>query len=146
MDELRVRARTNGVGDRVRFLGDQPQDRVATYLAAADVVCIPSVRDDRGNVDGLPNVVLEALASGTPLVTTGAGGIGAVVEDGVTASERDAAAIAAAVLRILGQPDMGRRMGRAGRALVAARFGWDRTAERFDHAYSQALAFSCPGR
>ena len=80
--ELRERARAAGVADRVRFLGNQTQDRVGEYFAAADVVVVPSVRDDSGNVDGLPNVVMEALASGTPLVTTAAGGIGAVVEDG----------------------------------------------------------------
>ena len=64
-DELRRRARTAGVAERVRFLGNQSQDRVGEYFAAADIVCVPSVRDDSGNVDGLPNVVLEALASAT---------------------------------------------------------------------------------
>ena len=44
------------------------------------LIVAPSVRDEAGNVDGLPNVVMEALASGTPLITTLAGGIGAVVE------------------------------------------------------------------
>ena len=143
--ELRERARTRGVAERVRFLGNQPQDRVGEYLAAADIVCVPSVRDDSGNVDGLPNVVLEALASGTPLVTTAAGGIGAVVEHGRTAlvvPERDSAALAAAVVRLLDDPESGRRMGEAARALVQARFGWPRVAERFDAAYDRALAFT----
>jgi glycosyltransferase involved in cell wall biosynthesis len=143
--ELRERARTRAVAERVRFLGNQPQDRVGEYLAAADIVCVPSVRDDSGNVDGLPNVVLEALASGTPLVTTAAGGIGAVVETGRTAlvvPERDSAALAAAVVRLLDDPESGRRMGEAGRALVQARFGWPRVAERFVAAYDRALAFA----
>jgi glycosyltransferase involved in cell wall biosynthesis len=147
--ELRERARTRGLTERVRFLGDLSQDAVGEYLTAADVVCVPSVRDDSGNVDGLPNVVLEALASGTPLVTTAAGGIGAVVEDGRTAfvvAERDPAAIAAAMARALDDPESARRMGAAGRALVTARFGWDRAAERFDAAYSHALAFKSMGR
>jgi glycosyltransferase involved in cell wall biosynthesis len=147
--ELRERARTRDVTERVRFLGNQPQDRIGEYLAAADVVCVPSVRDDLGNVDGLPNVVLEALASGTPLVTTAAGGIGAVVEDGRTAlviPERDSAALAQAAARILADPDNGRRMGEAGRALVQARFGWPRVAERLDAAYDRALAFTSRDR
>jgi glycosyltransferase involved in cell wall biosynthesis len=83
--ELHARAETNGVADRVRFLGNQTQDSVAEYLAAADMICVPSVRDDSGNVDGLPNVVLEALASATPLITTAAGGIGGTVEHDRTA-------------------------------------------------------------
>jgi glycosyltransferase involved in cell wall biosynthesis len=147
--ELRERARSRGVSGRVRFLGNQPQDRVAEYLAAGDAVCVPSVRDDSGNVDGLPNVMLEALASGTPLVTTAAGGIGAVVEDGRTAfvvPERDPAAIAAAVARILADGPAALRMGAAARGFVDAGFGWNRAAERFEAAYARALAFKSMSR
>lgn len=147
--ELRARAAAVGAGDRVRFLGDLPQDRVAAYLAAADLVVIPSVRDDAGNVDGLPNIVLEALAAGAPLVTTAAGGIGAVARGGVTAvvvPERDAAAIAVAVRRTLDDPAEARRLGQAGRALVQSEFGWDRVARRFEEAYARALAFTSSER
>jgi glycosyltransferase involved in cell wall biosynthesis len=147
--ELRHRARTAGIAERVRFLGNQPQDRVGELFAAADVVCVPSVRDDSGNVDGLPNVVLEALASGTVLVTTAAGGIAAVVENGVTGvivAERQPDAIAAALERVLENREMARRMGAAARALVQTRFGWDRTAERFEAAYLRALAFKSMAR
>jgi glycosyltransferase involved in cell wall biosynthesis len=148
-DELRERARAAGVAERVRFLGNQTQDSVAEWLTAADIAVVPSVRDDSGNVDGLPNVVLEVLASGTPLVTTAAGGIGSVVEDSVTASvvaERDAAAIAAALVRLTADRPAAVEMGRAGRALVEQRFGWGRVAERFEAAYARALAFKRRGR
>ena len=77
-----------GVADRVHFLGDLTQDDVGAWFAAADVVVVPSVRDDSGNVDGLPNTVLEALASGTPVVATPAGGIASVVDDGETRRAR----------------------------------------------------------
>ncbi len=143
-DELRERARAAGVLDRVRLLGNQSQDQVGELFAAADVICVPSVRDDSGNVDGLPNVVLEALASGTPLITTAAGGIGAVVDDGRTAMvvpERDPAAIAAAIIRLDADPAAARALGAAARVSVAERFGWGRTAERFEAAYDRALAF-----
>jgi len=146
-EELHARARAAGVLERVRFLGNQPQDRVAELFAAADVICIPSVRDDDGNVDGLPNVVLEALASGTPVITTTAGGIGAVVESGATAMvvpERDPAAIAAAIGRVAADPESARRLGAAGRALVSQQFGWSRTAARMEAAYDRALAFKSP--
>jgi glycosyltransferase involved in cell wall biosynthesis len=147
--ELRARADAAGVAGRVKFLGDLPQDTVGEYLAAADVVVIPSVRDDAGNVDGLPNVVLEALASGAPLVTTAAGGIGAVAKPDETAfvvPERDPEAIAAAIRRALDDPDTARRVASAGRALVAAQFGWTRVARRLEHAYSRALAFKSSRR
>jgi glycosyltransferase involved in cell wall biosynthesis len=143
--DLHDRARAAGVADRVRFLGDLTQDRVGGLLAAADVVCIPSIRDDSGNVDGLPNVLMEALASGTPVVTTSAGGILSVVNDGITAlvvPERDSAAIAACIGHIIAQPALGRQVGAAARRLVEERFGWDRAAERFEAAYASALAFT----
>ena len=143
--DLRERARAAGVADRIRFLGNLTQDRVGGLFAAADVVCIPSVRDDGGNVDGLPNVLMEALASGTPVVTTAAGGILSVVDDGVTAfvvPERDSPAIAACIGRIIAQPALGRQVGAAARRLVDDRFGWDRAAERFEAAYASALAFT----
>ena len=140
---LTDRARALGIADRVRLLGNRTQDEVASLFAAADVIVAPSVRDDAGNVDGLPNVVLEALASGTPLITTEAGGIGAVVEHGRTAevvAERDATAIVDALGR-LRQAAARERIGRAARELVERRFGWGNTAAGMENAYVRALAF-----
>ena len=148
-DSLHRRAVTADVNERVRFLGDRTQDQVGTLFAAADIIVTPSVRDDAGNVDGLPNVVLEALASGTPLVTTEAGGIGAVVDDGVTAivvPERDPGRIADALRRLDEDRTLRERIGAAARALVESRFGWERTAGQFESAYRHALAFKASGR
>ena len=141
--ELESRIAAVGSGSRVRLLGNQTQDEVAGWLAAADIIAVPSVRDDSGNVDGLPNVVLEALASGTPLVTTMAGGIGAVVESGKTAlvvPERDPAALAQAIGALAADPEQRSRIGRAARDLAARRFGWAETARRLEAAYDHALA------
>lgn len=142
-DELAARTRDAGIADRVRFVGLLAQDDVARYLAAADVAVVPSVRDDSGNVDGLPNVVLEALASGTPLIATPAGGIGAAVthdRTGLLVPERDAEALAAAIASLLDSRERRRALGEAGRADVIARFGWPRVAERFEAAYAAARA------
>jgi glycosyltransferase involved in cell wall biosynthesis len=139
--ELRERARAVGIAALVRFPGNVPHDQVAAALAAADVVVVPSIRDDAGNVDGLPNVVLEALASGTPLVATGAGGIGAVVRDqrtGLLVAERDPAALASAIASLLDDPARAAAIGEAARHEAAVAFGWDRAAERFEQAYNQA--------
>lgn len=143
-EELKQRAREGRVLERIRFLGNRPQDDVAALFSAADLIVTPSVRDDSGNVDGLPNVVMEALASGTALVTTAAGGIGAVVEDDVTAvvvPERDAPALAAAILRLGADPAARERIGAAARRLVERQFGWAQTAVQLEAAYQQALAF-----
>ena len=147
--ELEQRARDRSVMDRVRFLGNRTQDDVAALFAAADVIVTPSVRDDSGNVDGLPNVVMEALASGTALITTAAGGIGAVVEDNLTAAivpERDVNALSSALRRLGSDPAMRLRLGAAARDLVEQKFGWAQTAALFEEAYDRALAFSSAGR
>jgi phosphatidyl-myo-inositol dimannoside synthase len=144
-EELHARAHAAGLGQRVRFLGNLTQDRVGEYFAAADFICVPSVRDDSGNVDGLPNVVLEAMASATPLITTPAGGIGSVIEDGRTGllvAERSPHAIAVAVRRLLENPPLADAIGVAARAEVQRSFGWARTAERLEAAYDRALAFT----
>jgi glycosyltransferase involved in cell wall biosynthesis len=147
--ELRAHASNAGVADRVVFLGNLAQDEVGRWFAAADVIAAPSVRDDSGNVDGLPNTVLEALASATPLVTTAAGGIGSVVTDGrsgLIVPERDPAGLARAMDRLLDDRSAAARIGAAGRALVEERFGWTRVAERLSDAYDRALAFTLRGR
>jgi phosphatidyl-myo-inositol dimannoside synthase len=147
--ELRQRAAAARVAERVRFLGNLTQDAVAAHLAAADVVVLPSVRDDRGNVDGLPNIVLETLATGTPLVTTGAGGIGSVARKDDTAfvvPQRDARALAGEIGRVLADAAHAHAVAARGRALVQREFGWDRTAKRFESAYARALAFKSSGR
>ena len=142
-DELRDRARAAGVADRVRFLGNLSQDEVGAHLGAADVVIVPSVRDDSGNVDGLPNIVLEALSAGAAVVATTAGGIGTVVDHertGLVVPERRPDAIAQAVSRLAADPALRRALGESARQMVVSRFGWEHTAERFEAAYRRALA------
>lgn len=139
--ELRARARHAGVTGHVRFPGLLAHQSVPLALAAADVAVVPSIRDDAGNVDGLPNVVMEALASGTPLVATPAGGIGAVLTDGdngLLVAERDASGLAAAIDRLLADRDLGARLGTRARSRVQADHGWDTVAAQMESAYAAA--------
>jgi len=148
-DELRERARAAGVASRVFFLGNLSQDDVGAYLGAADVVVIPSIRDDSGNVDGLPNIVLEALSAGAAVVATTAGGIGTVVDHertGLVVPERRPDAIADAVQRLASSPALRSSLGEAARHMVETRFGWGHTAERFEAAYRRAVANKAGGR
>jgi glycosyltransferase involved in cell wall biosynthesis len=143
-DELKRRASDRQVADRVHFPGNLPQDTVGAWFSAADVVAVPSVRDDSGNVDGLPNTLLEGLASGTPIVTTAAGGIGGVVEhdrSALVVAERDPRGLAGAIDALLADAGRRERLGCAGRTLVDERFGWGAAAARFEAAYDRALAF-----
>jgi len=137
---LRLRAHAQGVGETVQFLGVVSHDVVPTLLAAADVAVAPSVHDEAGNVDGLPNTVMEIMASGTPLVATPAGGIGAVATDGVTARlvpERDVRALASAIEGLLRDRPAGTLMGRQARELVCRQHSWARVAEDFEAVYQR---------
>ena len=147
-DELRGQATALGIATQVRFEGAVTQPQVAEWLAAADVAVVPSVRDDAGNVDGLPNSVLEALVSGTPVVATPAGGIATVAVDGETAlvvPERDAAALARALERLLAEPDRGRALGRSARDTVRRTHDWSCVAERFEESYERAAGVKVSG-
>jgi glycosyltransferase involved in cell wall biosynthesis len=136
---LRAQAQAR-VGDRVQFLGVVSHDVVPTLLAAADVAVAPSVRDDAGNVDGLPNTVMEMMASATPLVATPAGGIGAVATDGVTAvlvPERHVAALASAIDTLLRDRSAAADIGRRAREFVCRHHSWARVAEDFEAVYER---------
>jgi len=135
--------RARSAGNRIRFVGALDRDTVARALAAADVVAVPSVVDTAGNVDGLPNTVLEALASGRALVASRVAGIPEVVEDGVTGvlvPAGDVGALSAALARLAGDPAARERLGREARAHAVAHLGWDAVARRFEECYAQAAA------
>ena len=137
---LRARAQAAGVGDAVRFLGVMPHHVIPALLAAADIAVAPSVHDDAGNVDGLPNTVMEIMASGTPLVATPAGGIATVASDGITARlvpERDVGALAAAIDGLLRDRPAGTLIGRQARNLVCRHHSWARVAEDFEAVYER---------
>ncbi len=139
-DELAAQARA--AGDAVRLIGNRTQDDVARLAAAADVIAVPSVHDEAGNVDGLPNFALEALASATPVVATRAGGLASVIEDhrtGRLVPERDAAALADALQSLLADPTAARALGAAGRERVIRDFGWARVGERMEGAYDRVI-------
>jgi glycosyltransferase involved in cell wall biosynthesis len=138
-DELLARVRP--LAGTVQLIGNQSQDEIARLAAAADVVAVPSVRDDEGNVDGLPNFALEALATGTPVVASRVGGLPGVIEDGVTGrlvDDRHAPGLAAAIGDLLRAPEAGARMGQAARDRVSREFGWDRVARTLVAGYERA--------
>ena len=116
-------------------------DEISVYLVAADLVVVPSVHYE-GYADGLPNVALEAMAAGKPLVATRVGGLPEVVrpgETGLLVDEKDAEALAAAIVTLTRDPEMRARMGSAGRALIRDSMTWDKVAERFEAVYQRVL-------
>ncbi len=142
-DELRRRAADLGIAGRVRFLGTVSHDRMPRLLAAADVAVVPSVHDATGNVDGLPNVVLETLACGVALVTTPAGGIAQVLggsDAAVVVPEGDPVMLAAAIEALVVEPARRVDLGQRARALAETRYTWAQTVAAFETVYDRVAA------
>jgi colanic acid/amylovoran biosynthesis glycosyltransferase len=110
---------------QVQVLGPQPRDKVSAYVAAADVMVLPSIVTSYGKQEGIPVALMEALASAKPVVATAISGIPELIEherSGLLVPERDATALAEALLRLHDDPELGRRLGEAGRATVLREF------------------------
>lgn len=141
-EELERRAQELGIAAQVRFPGQLSREQAAALMAAADVYCVPSIRDQAGNVDGLPNVLLEAMSTGCPIVASDLAGIPNVITSelhGLLVPEKNASALAQALARLLDDQALAARLGVAARQRVLAELTWDRTAERFEQAYYAML-------
>lgn len=129
--------------ERVHLPGIVLRDTLPDLYRAADLFVLPAVHDARGNVDGLPNVILEAMASGLPVVASGISGIPLAVEDGVhgrLVAEGDAGQLAAALLGLVAAPTEAREMGRLARLKVEKELTWEAVAARYRRAYERALS------
>lgn len=117
--ELKALAEALGIGNRVQFLGAMPQEKLPEYYSAADALVLASSRE------GWPNVLLEAMACGTPVVSTSVGGTAEIVaapEAGVLFSDRSEQGLLEALNRLFSNyPD--RKMTRR----YAERFSWEDT-------------------
>lgn len=128
---------------RVHFPGAVGHDDLPDLFRAADLFTLPAVHDSRRNVDGLPNVILEAMASALPVVATAVSGIPQAVrpeETGLLVAEGDGPGLAAALDRLLAAPELRQRLGTGGRSLTERELTWDQVAARYRAAYLEGLA------
>lgn len=134
--ELEAQAAELGVGERVRFVGhvsDMPE-----FYRGLDVFVLPSV-----STEGLPLVVLESMAMGTPVVATRLAGAPEVIDDGETgllAPPGDAEALADALGRLAGDEELRKELGAAGAAHVRERFTVERVAREVVEVYCAVMA------
>jgi glycosyltransferase involved in cell wall biosynthesis len=135
---LEARARAT-LGDRVRFLG-WVDDLPALY-GAVDIVALTS------RSEGTPVALIEAAASGTPVVATGVGGVPDVVRDrktGLLVPPGDPVAVAAQLLTLLQDPQGAQKMGEEGASWVQGRFSQERLADDLTRLYGELLARARP--
>jgi glycosyltransferase involved in cell wall biosynthesis len=123
--ELEARARRLGLDGRLTFHGARMQDEILqAYRRATVFVLAPIVTDD-GDRDGIPNVLVEAMASGVPVIATKISGIPELITDGIDGllvSAHDPPALAGAIERVLSESELATQLGRAGRRRVEGDF------------------------
>jgi colanic acid/amylovoran biosynthesis glycosyltransferase len=133
VQELKALAERMDLGASIRFRGRMPIDAVAREIAGSDIAIQPSVFiPEEGQIEGIPNSILEAMASGLPVVATRHGGIPEAVEHeltGLLIDEYDIEGLVRAVSRLAADPGLRRRYGRAGRRVVEARFNSARQSD-----------------
>jgi glycosyltransferase involved in cell wall biosynthesis len=120
-EELERQIAAAGLQDRIQLVGPRTHDELPAEYAAAHVVVVPSVADATGDRDGLPNVVLEAMSCGRPVVASDIGAVSSAVIDGrtgVLVAPGDAAALAGALEFLVDRPEIRQRLGRGARARV----------------------------
>jgi glycosyltransferase involved in cell wall biosynthesis len=134
-----VDARTSALGlaGRVRRVGHVADDRtLAAAYREARALVLPS------DYEAFGLVILEALAQGTPVVASKVGGIPEIVEDGRSAllvPPGSSSALAEALGRLWDDPDLGRRLGEAGRSTVVPRYTWEGVAEAVERIYREVI-------
>jgi glycosyltransferase involved in cell wall biosynthesis len=132
---LQTMAEEHGLQDRIRFLGWLTPDRLKEQYAAANLFLFPSRHE------GMPNAVLEAMASGLPVVATKIAGNEELVvngETGALAPAEDVESLRESLRPLLVHAQMRERMGRAARQRVETSFSWNRVAEQYQSILEKA--------
>ncbi len=132
---LEAEIRRLGIGDRVRLVGERRD--VPELLAGADLFVLPSASE------GMPVSVLEAMAAGLPVVGSRVGGVPELVVDGETGllvEPGDPEALAAAIGRLVADPELRRQLGDAGRERAQRRFALEPFRRAHVELYSRELA------
>jgi glycosyltransferase involved in cell wall biosynthesis len=132
-ERLKSISKTLELGNRVRFVPPCDHSILGHYIAAGDVLCLPSIVTARGDQEGRPTVLVEAAACGIPAVASDVGGVREWIDDGrngLVVPQADPLALAHALAGLLRQPERIRRMGQEARK-KALETSWSAVADRY---------------
>jgi len=126
------------VADDILFIGELHWKEVPAALQLCDIFTVPSIHDENGNVDGLPTTILEAMASGKPVVGSNVAGIPLVVtseQTGLLVAEANAFELAHALIDLLQSEPKRIRLGQEGQLRVVQEFNWIEVAKKFERLF-----------
>lgn len=141
-EDLRRRITRLGLEGRVRMVGQMGQAELYERYREASVLCLPCRVLDNGDRDGIPNVLLEAMSCGVPVVSTPVSGIPELIDDGtngVLVPQEDPEALAQAVLMLHQDLDLAWRLGCAGQATVRERFDGNVLTRQLARLFEQVI-------
>jgi glycosyltransferase involved in cell wall biosynthesis len=125
------------LGGNVIFLGQKNQDEVAKYCNKASIFILPSI-----DIEGFGIVLLEAMACKIPVIATDIVGVASeVIQNncGIIVKPRDSQALAGAIIRLLKNPKLAKKMGENGRILVEEKYGWEKIAKKVEKIYGEII-------
>lgn len=132
-----------GIAKNVIMAGNVQRDELPLYFSGCDILAVPSVRDKKGNVDGLPNVLMEGLSSGRAVIASNIAGIPNVIEDGVNgllAEPGNAKQIADAIVKLVDDGPMRRKLGAEARRQCLNRYTWKIIGKKYADGLKTILA------
>ncbi|MFV1996339.1 MAG: glycosyltransferase family 4 protein, partial [Verrucomicrobiales bacterium] len=140
---LHALAERLGLGEQIRFTGVMSQEEIKRELAASDAFVLPCVMDDDGASDILPTVIMEAMAVGLPVISTGLAGVKEMMEHektGLLVAPEDDADLAGAIRRLAENEELCGRFGAAGREKAGELFRLEDTSGQLAARFQSALA------
>ena len=142
LDELQALARELKIDNRVSFPGFVSQEKLRELFYASHIFLHPSETGRDGNQEGVPNSMLEAMASGLPVFATNHGGIPEAIENGISGvlvAERDHVALARALLDAVQDRHLLWQLGRVGSQVVAEKFDQRAQVRRLEDVYLKTM-------
>ncbi|MCJ7694952.1 MAG: glycosyltransferase [Anaerolineaceae bacterium] len=148
-EDLSDQVRNLNLENAISLPGRIDWDMTREFLAAADIFVLPSIRDKKGNLDGLPTVLLEAMACGLPCIASDIGGVSLVIDsevNGLMVEPDSILELRKALVSVISDPIRRRKLGDNARKDVVDRLNWTNVAGEFSKLINDRISMSTRSR